>query len=278
MGRVVIGHEEAIETILRLRDLLQAISEEGFLSKSLVLKGGTALNLCFGPPPRLSVDLDFNYVGSEDRGRMSEDRTEIRSRLERVARRGGYRVQFSREEHAGQKLYLRYRSALGGERTLQMDVNYLYRIPLEPIQELPFWNPAKEPTVKTHVVEAGGLRVSRERGRSPLPHQGAAGRRALAGSDGGGEETPVLDVRGAGYWRYWTVQRDGIYVVTATDASRPLVEFFSFVTGKTRELASLEKPIMTTTPGLAVSPDERWLLYTQVDQSGSDLMLLENFR
>jgi hypothetical protein len=31
------------------------------------------------------------------------------------------------------------------------------------------------------------------------------------------------------------------------------------------------------TSGLAVSPDGRWLLYTQVDQSGSDIMPVENF-
>jgi len=30
--------------------------------------------------------------------------------------------------------------------------------------------------------------------------------------------------------------------------------------------------------GLAVSPDERWFLYTQEDQRSSDIMLVENFR
>jgi hypothetical protein len=29
---------------------------------------------------------------------------------------------------------------------------------------------------------------------------------------------------------------------------------------------------------MSVSPDEHWLLYSQVDQAGSDLMLVENFR
>jgi Tol biopolymer transport system component len=29
---------------------------------------------------------------------------------------------------------------------------------------------------------------------------------------------------------------------------------------------------------LSVSPDGRWILYTQVDQAGSDLILVDNFR
>ncbi|HUP23190.1 MAG TPA: nucleotidyl transferase AbiEii/AbiGii toxin family protein [Thermoanaerobaculia bacterium] len=31
----------------------------------LALKGGTALNLLGGVPPRLSVDLDFNVIGED---------------------------------------------------------------------------------------------------------------------------------------------------------------------------------------------------------------------
>jgi hypothetical protein len=43
----------------------------------LALKGGTALNLMFGSPARLSVDLDFNYIGQEDREGMQADRPEV---------------------------------------------------------------------------------------------------------------------------------------------------------------------------------------------------------
>ncbi len=146
-----------LEIVLRLRDLLRAMGQDRILSGSLVLKGGTALNLCFGSPPRLSVDLDFNYVGALDVKQMKAERPKVLSSLERLARRAGYRIQSSAEEHAGKKLHLRYASALGGEGTLQIDVNFLHRIPLGPIQELALWNPAETETVIAQVVNSAEL-------------------------------------------------------------------------------------------------------------------------
>jgi Tol biopolymer transport system component/DNA-binding winged helix-turn-helix (wHTH) protein len=91
----------------------------------------------------------------------------------------------------------------------------------------------------------------------------------------GGAETPVLDHHQAGFWRVWTVTEQGIYFATAENPSRPLIEFFSFATGQVTQIAALEKPFYL---GLSVSPDGRWLIYSQLDQSGSDIMLMENFR
>jgi eukaryotic-like serine/threonine-protein kinase len=94
----------------------------------------------------------------------------------------------------------------------------------------------------------------------------------------GGEETPVLDLHKAGYWRYWAMADKGIYFVTAETPSRPVIEFFSFATNQVTQIATLEKPIVQWYPGFAVSPDGRWILCAQLDQSGSDIILLENFR
>ena len=56
--------------MIRLGELTADIGRHPFLSRVLALKGGTALNLMFDSPARLSVDLDFNYIGQEDRARM----------------------------------------------------------------------------------------------------------------------------------------------------------------------------------------------------------------
>jgi len=94
----------------------------------------------------------------------------------------------------------------------------------------------------------------------------------------GGEETFVLDHHRAGYWRFWAVTEQGIYFATAETPARPVIEFFSFATGKVTLVATIERRIGSGGWGLAVSPDSRWILYNQLDQSGSDIMLIENFR
>jgi hypothetical protein len=76
------------------------------------------------------------------------------------------------------------------------------------------------------------------------------------------------------------VVQQGIYFLTAEKVARPAIEFFSFSTGRVTEVAALTKPFKpwTNPDGLSVSPDGRWILYTQEDRTDSDIMLVENFR
>ncbi len=64
----------------------------------------------------------------------------------------------------------------------------------------------------------------------------------------------------------------GVYFTSVKGSE---IEFLSFATGQTQRIATLDK---RTHMGFSLSPDERWLLFTQIDQRGSDLMLVENFR
>ena len=90
----------------------------------------------------------------------------------------------------------------------------------------------------------------------------------------GGEESEVL--KSVWATNYAIVNR-GIYFVAMPDLSQNTssIKFFSFATGKTTAIGII---LGIAGWGLSVSPDEKFLLYTQVDQSGSDLMLVENFR
>ncbi|HZS04603.1 MAG TPA: hypothetical protein VFD58_07185 [Blastocatellia bacterium] len=87
----------------------------------------------------------------------------------------------------------------------------------------------------------------------------------------------MTDHHQAGMRRYWRVTDQGIYFVTTT-AAGPLLEFYNFATGQVSEVARLAKGPEKYIPGLAVSPGGRTILYAQLDQSGSDLMMVEDFR
>jgi len=104
-----------LEKVVRLGAMAGEIGRHPLLSSVLVLKGGTALNLAYGPPERLSVDLDFNYVGALERERMLEDRPHVERALDELAQRAGYRVQRSADSFAGRKLFLHYRSVTRAE-------------------------------------------------------------------------------------------------------------------------------------------------------------------
>ena len=73
--------KQTLERVLRLIDVLEFINTDIFLKDKLVLKGGTAINLTFYNCLRLSVDIDLDYIGSNDRKQMIIDRDLIEKRL-----------------------------------------------------------------------------------------------------------------------------------------------------------------------------------------------------
>lgn len=141
-----------LEKAVRLGPLLDEIARHPFLGPKLALKGGTAIQLGLGSPRRLSVDLDLNYIGSERREDMLAERPEVEHEIQRLVRLGGYSVRRSRDEHAGRKFYLDYRSLAGSPDRIEVDLNFLYRVPLaDPVERL-LWQPGGFPRVRCRVV------------------------------------------------------------------------------------------------------------------------------
>jgi len=90
----------------------------------------------------------------------------------------------------------------------------------------------------------------------------------------GDEEKQVLDaVEGFSF----AVLDKGIYFIHPAEAGGSCsLRFLNFKTGAVKIIASIPHAV---NGGLSISPDGRYALYTQDDQvSGSDLMLVENFR
>jgi len=92
----------------------------------------------------------------------------------------------------------------------------------------------------------------------------------------GGEEVEIIGSLGAGYWGYWAAVDNGIYHLDTT--REPKMAFFNITTHSDTQVFDLENRPVREVAGLAVSPDKRTILYTQLDASSSDIILVENFQ
>jgi Tol biopolymer transport system component len=88
---------------------------------------------------------------------------------------------------------------------------------------------------------------------------------------GAGHESPAISEPVP--YRAWGVTRDGLWFIPAPAGEGAVLKFLSF-DGKVRTIAKVSKPVSW---GLTVSPDQRTVLYSQIDQNGSDLMLVDRF-
>ena len=153
---------DVLEKAVHLLGLLDAIRTHPFLKGKLALKGGTALNLFVFEVPRLSVDIDLNYVGVETREAMLEERPRLEEAMQAVFSREDFGIRRLPEEHAGGKWSLRYSAASGQSGRIDVDINYMYRVPLWPLTTmdscpLGSWRATGIPVVDIHELAAGKL-------------------------------------------------------------------------------------------------------------------------
>jgi Tol biopolymer transport system component/DNA-binding winged helix-turn-helix (wHTH) protein len=74
----------------------------------------------------------------------------------------------------------------------------------------------------------------------------------------------------------WTVVPGGIYFVPA-EAPHSIC-YFDLSTRHIRRITEVDRDFNSINGGMSVSPDGRWILYSQVDDVNSDIMLVDHFR
>jgi serine/threonine protein kinase len=90
----------------------------------------------------------------------------------------------------------------------------------------------------------------------------------------GGEETKILDSVSPSGW--WTLGKEKIYFFAKPDQKgHSDLSSYDLETGKIQKILTVERPVYFL---IAVSPDERTILFPQIDEASSDLMLVEKFR
>lgn len=162
---------EMVEKVLHLLNLLSALNSHPFLKGKWVLKGGTALNMFKLDLPRLSVDIDLNYIGTLDLEGMLAERPKIEQAAQAVFSREGFTTKRVPDEHAGGKWRLSYQSFTGQSGNLEVDMNFMFRQPLWDIQPadshpLGDFQSKSIPVLDFHELAAGKLAALLARGQA----------------------------------------------------------------------------------------------------------------
>lgn len=154
---------DTFEKVCRLDKILQFLSSDPYIAGKVVLKGGTAINLTMMDLPRLSVDIDLDYIGSNDRGQMLAEKEEIRNLINRHMKANGYRLSLkSKSYHALDSLVYDYSNSGGAKDNLKIEINYMLRCHILEIQQreisLP-WHEEKNSVLCVNPIEIFGTKI-----------------------------------------------------------------------------------------------------------------------
>lgn len=120
---------QIIEKAYRIGLLLKEVSAHPVLAKELVLKGGTAINFLYLALPRLSIDLDFNFIGATLKEEKDFKRAQIKKYLDTVFAFLKYQVK-ERDEYGLHQFFLNYKNSASNNDIIKLEINYLLRISL----------------------------------------------------------------------------------------------------------------------------------------------------
>ena len=90
---------------------------------------------------------------------------------------------------------------------------------------------------------------------------------------GGGEEGPLPGMPHVEYSAWWVPTAAGIYFIA--EGPVPQVRFYDFATRAVKEIADLPGAPAPYVGGISVSRDGRYVIYSQIDETASDLMLVD---
>jgi len=125
---------DLLEKTYNITRILQQIQKTELLSKNLTLKGGTALNLLYLDIPRLSIDIDLNYIGATHRNFMRASRPFIEQSIQLLGEHLGYTVKEKDSSYILSRYDFKYTTVRNTKDHIKIETNYLDRLPIGEIQ------------------------------------------------------------------------------------------------------------------------------------------------
>lgn len=125
-----------LEKVIRLTGILRYFSQIDLLKESLVLKGGTAINLTIFQMPRLSVDIDLDFAQNISREEMIDKREQVNTLILDFMSEEGYILRpGTKNPHTLDSWIFGYTNTGGNPDKIKIEVNYSDRCYVLPIVE-----------------------------------------------------------------------------------------------------------------------------------------------
>ena len=119
---------DTFEKVLRLKEILRYFNEDEYLREHLVLKGGTAINMTIFNLPRLSVDIDLDFIPNLAREETANERERLTEILKGYMSEQGYSLSdASRFSHSLDAFHYNYVNAAGNRDMIKIEINYSLR-------------------------------------------------------------------------------------------------------------------------------------------------------
>jgi hypothetical protein len=119
-----------LEKAYHITRIVSGLFRNPLLMESLALKGGTALNFIYLNIPRLSIDLDMNFIGKLDKEEMLRRRPEVDEEIANLATSLGYVPTKKPESYIMERFVLGYQNLSGIRDSIKLEINYLDRVPV----------------------------------------------------------------------------------------------------------------------------------------------------
>lgn len=127
---------DALEKVYRLADILKYLNSNPKLKETLALKGGTSINFTVFNLPRLSVDIDLDYLKAVRRDEMLEERKLITGDIQKNMENEGYELSSKSKYHYSLDSFVfSYASSSGMRDNVKIEINYSMRAHIFPAEE-----------------------------------------------------------------------------------------------------------------------------------------------
>ena len=121
-------NRDTFEKVLRLRTILEFLNTQEYMCEHLLLKGGTAINLTVFNLPRLSVDIDLDFIPNLTREETANERERLTEILKGYMSEQGYSLSdASRFSHSLDAFHYNYMNAAGNRDMIKIEINYSLR-------------------------------------------------------------------------------------------------------------------------------------------------------